>query len=234
MLSGSIDYAKKLLLEDYEYSGFEIAATIYDLLYGDDSGVSMETKFIDKFCRGFRDRPSAKEALPTKTVPDYSTDSILKALVPSISDDMLSLIRVGHKISMAADSIIGTMLDEYVHVNLRPYGWTCCWGNCMQGIDFCSLSGDLLHIRNKSNTEVSSNDRNRIKNKVKKWFRMNAYTGKTKWDELNLIVGKPGLFSEEGFSSFVLGTAKSNPDCLYTGAEDSALLSALIERFDSK
>ena len=49
MLSGSIDYAKKLLLEDYEYSGFEIAATIYDLLYGDDSGVSMENKFIDKF-----------------------------------------------------------------------------------------------------------------------------------------------------------------------------------------
>ena len=230
MLEGSIDYAKELLLDEYEFSGFEIASNIYDNIYGEDSGSAMETKFVDKFCKGFKDRPSAKESLPTKTVPDYSTDSILKAIVPSLDDDMLSLIRVGHKISMAADSIIGTMLDEYVHVNLRPYGWTCCWGNSFQGIDFCSLSGDLLHIRNKSNTEVSGNDRNRIKNKVKKWFRMNAYTGKTKWDELNMIVGRPALFSEEGFRAFVLETTKKNPSCLYTGEEDAMMLSSLIER----
>ena len=157
-------------------------------------------------------------------------------MLAAVTNDDSAL--VGEPREVAAQCLRGVGgnpdLEVLLHANLRPYGWTCCWGNCMQGIDFCSLSGDLLHIRNKSNTEVSSNDRNRIKNKVKKWFRMNAYTGKTKWDELNLIVGKPGLFSEEGFSSFVLDTAKSNPDCLYTGAEDSALLSALIERFDSK
>ena len=187
MQQRSVNYAKKLLGDGYDYSGFEIVSAVYDNLY---EGIDLENdkKFIDKFHRGFSDRPSAKEALPTRTVPDYSTDAILCALVDNLDENMLSLIRYAHRISMAADSMIGVMLDEYIHERLRPMGWACCWGNSLQGIDFCSSDGILLHVRNKSNTEVSSNDRNRIKNKVYKWFRLNAYTGKTKWEELNRIV----------------------------------------------
>lgn len=231
MLASSISYAKDLLSEGYEYSGFEIASVVYDSVYGEDSGASMEKKFVDKFHRGFIDRPTVKEALPTRTVPDYSTDSILYALIPSLDETMLSLIRISHKISMAADSIIGTMLDEYIHDRLRPYGWTCCWGNSMQGIDFCSKEGLLLHVRNKSNTEVSANAKNRIRNKVIKWFRLNAYTGNTKWEDLNLIVGKSGLFSEEDFKNFTFDTIKNNPHCLYTGEEEAKRLSTLVEGY---
>ena len=92
MLARSISYAKDLLAEGYEYSGFEIASVVYDSVYGEDSGASMEKKFVDKFHRGFIDRPTVKEALPTRTVPDYSTDSILYALIPSLDETMLSLI----------------------------------------------------------------------------------------------------------------------------------------------
>lgn len=228
MLAKSISYAEKLLGDDYDYSGFEIAAKVYDGLYVENNDAAMEKKFIDKFYRGFMDRPSVKKSLPTKTVFDYSTDSILSALIPEIDVNMLNLIRYGHKISMAADSIIGMMLDEYIHINLRPYGWTCCWGNAMQGVDVCSSSGDMIHVRNKSNTEVSNNDRNRTQQSVKKWFRINAYTGKTKWDDLNLLVGKIDLFSEDGFRDFVYDITRRNPSCLYTGEEDVLSLSSAI------
>lgn len=228
MLAKSISYAEKLLGDDYDYSGFEIAAKVYDGLYVENNDATMEKKFIDKFYRGFMDRPSVKKSLPTKTVFDYSTDSILSALIPEIDVNMLNLIRYGHKISMAADSIIGMMLDEYIHINLRPYGWTCCWGNAMQGVDVCSSSGDMIHVRNKSNTEVSNNDRNRTQQSVKKWFRINAYTGKTKWDDLNLLVGKIDLFSEDGFRDFVYDITRRNPSCLYTGEEDVLSLSSAI------
>ena len=230
MQQRSVNYAKKLLGDGYDYSGFEIVSAVYDNLY---EGFDLENdkKFIDKFHRGFSDRPSAKEALPTRTVPDYSTDAILCALVDNIDENMLSLIRYAHRISMAADSMIGVMLDEYIHERLRPMGWACCWGNSLQGIDFCSSDGILLHVRNKSNTEVSSNDRNRIKNKVYKWFRLNAYTGKTKWEELNRIVGKEGLFSEDGFRDFAYNVTKKNPGCLYTGEDDIASFASLIEEF---
>ena len=106
MLAKSISYAEKLLGDDYDYSGFEIAAKVYDGLYVENNDAAMEKKFIDKFYRGFMDRPSVKKSLPTKTVFDYSTDSILSALLPEIDVNMLNLIRYGHKISMAADSII--------------------------------------------------------------------------------------------------------------------------------
>lgn len=230
MLSEIIEYAKNQLGDDYDYSGFAIAISTYDTVYGLDSGYAMEKKFADKFCKGFFERPSRKISIPTRTVPDFSTDSILYALIDGLDESKLSLIRYAHRISMAADSIIGMMLLEYLHVTLHPYGWTCCWGNSLQGIDFCSRYGDMLHIRNKSNSEISNNEHNRTKGLVKKWFRMNAYTGKLRWTELNSLVREDELLSEEGFRNFVYATTKDNPESLYTGKEEAEELSNLISK----
>lgn len=62
-----------------------------------------------------------------------------------------------HNLFMSAENIQGNLLEEYISVSTRPYGWIWCNGNVLRAIDFCSSDGAvLLQIKNKSNTENSS------------------------------------------------------------------------------
>ena len=120
-------------------------------------------------------------------------------------------------------------LLEYIHKTIRPYGWTCCWGNCLYGIDLAGSDGQKVHVRNKNTTEVSLNDRNRVGGSVSKWFRFNARNGKLKWGELNEIIGKGNILSEDGFRDFVYETVKKNPECLYTGEDEINALKTVYD-----
>ena len=229
MLVKTISYAKELLKDDYDYSGFEIARLIYDEIAKENVDTVKEKKFVDKFFLGFSDRPSVKKNPSPKNTNDGAVDSAVYAILGDVDPSMLSLLRLSHRVLMASESIMGNLLLEYIHKTVRPYGWTCCWGNCLYGIDLAGSDGQKVHVRNKNTTEVSLNDRNRVGGSVSKWFRFNARNGKLKWGELNEIIGKGNILSEDGFRDFVYETVKKNPECLYTGEDEINALKTVYD-----
>jgi hypothetical protein len=100
-----------------------------------------------------------------------------------------------HNLFMSAENIQGNLLEEYISISIRPYGWVWCNGNVLHAIDFCSEDGAvLLQIKNKSNTENSSSSAIRIGTDIKKWYRLGTRTQNGeklpvyKWDSLNQII----------------------------------------------
>lgn len=114
---------------------------------------------------------------------------------------------------MSAENILGLILEEYLYVNLRQFGWHCAWGETVKSVDFIHESGRLLQIKNRSNSENSSSSAVRNGTEIEKWFRIRADTGQYMWAGLNNICGTTHL-SEQEFSNFVRATISSNPDCL--------------------
>ena len=115
---------------------------------------------------------------------------------------------------MTAENILGLLLEEYLAEKLLPYGWYCCWGETMKSVDFCTQNGDLLQVKNRSNSENSSSNKIRQGTAIIKWHRINASNGAYYWDVLNERVGCTEL-SEPDFSSFVRKTINDNPAAVY-------------------
>jgi hypothetical protein len=115
---------------------------------------------------------------------------------------------------MAAENILGLLLEEYLAEKLLPYGWYCCWGETLKSVDFCTQNGDLLQVKNRSNSENSSSNKIREGTSIIKWHRINASNGTCYWDVLNERVGCTEL-SEQDFSSFVKRTITENPAAVY-------------------
>lgn len=207
---------KMHLGSEVSYSGIDIVFKIWESI---DEGKNI-SGFFGNFLKGFQNRPSVRTSNPTKTVSDPLVDSLLKAKIPSFSDFDIDLIRFGHRASMAAENITGLILEEYVHDSLIKYGWSCCWGNCIKAVDLCSNKGDLIQLKNKSNTENSSSNKIRVGTEIKKWYRFNAYNGSTCWNELNAMTNTPSLLSEEKFREFAYKLVKANPDVLYVNTSE--------------
>jgi hypothetical protein len=136
---------------------------------------------------------------------------IIEARLPG-SD--LKTMQIGHRISMSAENILGSILEEYIHTKVLQYGWSCCWGNAIRAVDLCSAGGILYQIKNRSNSENSSSSAIRDGTDIKKWYRIEARTGKTNWEELSAIIGKNNLFSEKEFADFCRTLIKNNPSAL--------------------
>ena len=127
-----------------------------------------------------------------------------------LSEEKVKQIVSAHRLGMAAENILGLLLEEYIAKNVAAKGWFCCWGNAVRSIDFISNRGELLQIKNRSNSENSSSVRVRDNTKILHWFRIDATNGKTQWSELEKMTGATKL-SEEGFGDFVVETMKTNP-----------------------
>ncbi|GIW33655.1 SinI family restriction endonuclease [Meiothermus sp.] len=111
-----------------------------------------------------------------------------------------------HRISMAAENLLGELLERYIAERLEPYGWVWCAGNTVRSVDF--LRQDLsiaLQIKNRDNSENSSSSAIRAGTNIQKWFRIYSKTGKTNWE--NFPFGE-GL-SEEDFHRYIQNYAKS-------------------------
>jgi hypothetical protein len=116
-----------------------------------------------------------------------------------------------HRSSMAAENLVGGLLEHYLAQRLEPQGWFWCACDIIRGVDFFK-EGDpiiLLQVKNRSNSENSSSSLIRktlldhgCPVEIDKWHRTNSKTGKSCWDKL------PGnsrlqLASEEGFHQFL-------------------------------
>jgi hypothetical protein len=84
-------------------------------------------------------------------------------------------------------------------------------------VDFYKPQNNFLQVKNRSNSENSSSSSIRKGTAIKKWFRIEALTGKTHWDKLEDLTGVAGM-SEAGFFKFIEKAIKLNPSLFYFGA----------------
>ena len=204
-----------------QQSGFELVHNIWGKNV--DATEEDDVTFCTKFIEGFYNRPSVRITNPMSTIPDPVIDHVIRGRIHNVSDKTISDIRFSHRLSMGAENIIGSILEEFIHWSLRPYGWAICWGDCFKAVDLCSEKGDLIQIKNKSNTENSSSNKIRTGTDIKIWKRMNANTGNFYWDDLIQLTGCPQeLLSETRFEGFTRKLINDNPKALYLNEKELA------------
>lgn len=142
-----------------------------------------------------------------KTIPDELVGVIL---TDYFGEDVAQIesIKQTHLLSMAAENIVGDLLERYLASVLEPRGWIWCSGSVTRSIDFIKqLKGETpewicLQIKNRDNSENSSSAAVRKGTDIEKWFRTFSQTGKTNWDAFPDETVKEHL-SEERFIAFV-------------------------------
>lgn len=137
------------------------------------------------------------------TIADPAVDVILEAFT-ELKD--LPTVSENHRISMAAENLLGELLERYIAVRLEPCGWVWCAGNVVRSVDF--LRQDLsiaLQIKNRDNSENSSSSAIRDGTNIQKWFRIYSRTGRTNWENFPFESG----LSEDDFHEYVKDYAKA-------------------------
>lgn len=142
-----------------------------------------------------------------QTVPDPLVSFILEHYF-NVPEQNLEQARVEHQLAMAAENMVGDLLERYLAKMLEPTGWIWCAGSVVKSVDFIkSPSQDsdvwtVLQIKNRDNSENSSSGAIRKGTDIKKWFRTFSQTGKTDWPNFPDKEMCAHL-SEEGFQEYV-------------------------------
>jgi len=178
-----------------------------------DSEEDVIKKWLFKYQGGFNGRASQRISNPPGTVADPIIEKIIGSRLENLSDEDLEKITYAHRLGMSAENILGLILEEYLSENLIGYGWHCAWGETVKSVDFVHENGNLLQIKNRSNSENSSSSAVRDGTKIEKWYRIKADRVEYMWPRLNQICGTTNL-SEDRFVDFVQRTITSNPGCL--------------------
>jgi SinI restriction endonuclease len=155
--------------------------------------------------RYFADRQAKLLLKEVGTTADPAVDVILQAFANLKNTEEVSN---HHRKAMAAENLLGSLLERYLAENLEPHGWVWCAGNTVRAIDF--LTTDLttvLQVKNRDNSENSSSSAIRHGTTIKKWFRVFSATGKTNWTAFPANL--PKKLSEEGFYEYIEKYAKN-------------------------
>jgi len=161
--------------------------------------------------RYYREREGVVVLKPVATKPDPAVDEVLKAF-ERVPPENLERIGEAHRLSMQAENIVGKLLERYVATLLESKGWIWCCGETMRSVDFIKeeTEVELLQIKNRDNSENSASSAIREGTTIKKWYRVNSRTGKTRWEFLPENTGDEHC-SEEGFYQFVMEEAQRKP-----------------------
>jgi hypothetical protein len=129
-------------------SGLKMAFKIF--LELENPNKEKRSKFVKDFLKGYNNRASVRISNKSSVKPDAIVDIIIHSRLPNLTNEEVTMISSGHRVAMSAENILGLMLEEYIHLNVLEFGWTCCWGNVMKSIDFVSSKGVLLQVKNRS------------------------------------------------------------------------------------
>lgn len=226
-----IDLAKTIASTNYNGSMHAVLSAMCDnpslspsLSVNADGGIEVYlNKWVVKFLRGYGNKASQRQSNPTNTIHDDILDDIISSRLPNLAEEPREYIKYGHRLSMSAENIAGSLLEEYLADSIMKFGWHCCWGETMKSIDFCHEDGTLLQIKNSDNSENSSSKAVRDGTEIKHWFRRISRTGRTNWESLNNQLGinpDADKLSEDKFKAFVQNVITDNPGALYV--EDEA------------
>jgi len=141
------------------------------------------------------------------TVPDLMVSELL-AICFKYPRERLDRIKIEHQHAMAAENMVGALLEKYIDSVARDYGWAHCSGAIVKKVDFIKKDNGvwrLLQIKNRDNSENSSSSAIRNGTTIEKWFRTFSRTGLTNWENFPDKQLKQNL-SEQGFYLFVRKT----------------------------
>ena len=150
---------------------------------------------------------------PPETVPDEMVSVILESYF-DIPNESLPGVQHEHSLSMAAENLIGELLERYIASVLEEHGWVWCSGSLVRAVDFIKppkKSGgqwELLQVKNRDNSENSSSSAIRTGTTIKKWHRTFAHRKETNWGAFPDEEFRPKL-SEAGFKKFVIDYLKT-------------------------
>ena len=205
-----------------------VVAALYDHkgLANDIKGKTQDvkerlTKWVNIFKSAYEKRISVRQSDIPATTPDRAVNVILKSALPKLPHGEDCTIVYAHRLAMSAENILGVLLEEYIFTRLQEIEkemtkrWSLAWGTTIKAVDFCSSHGDLLQVKNRSNSENSSSKAFRQERNIQSWFRTDAKTGEHKWKDLCKLLGcDESTLSEEGFQNFIQSTLKFNPKAL--------------------
>ena len=107
---------------------------------------------------------------------------------------------------MAAENMVGEILERYLNSVLSQFGWVWCCGALVKHIDFVKKEDDgsfkMLQVKNRDNSENSSSKAIRNGTDILHWFRTYSKTGNTNWNSFPDQVAK-SLLSEKLFIDYV-------------------------------
>ncbi len=121
-----------------------------------------------------------------QTVPDPLVSFILEHYF-NVPEQNLKLARKEHQLAMAAENMVGDLLERYLAKMLEPAGWIWCAGSIAKSVDFIKPplpEADIwtvLQVKNRDNSENSSSSAIRKGTTIEKWFRTYSRTGDTNW-----------------------------------------------------
>lgn len=185
-------------------------------------------KWIKEYADATANPPSRRKASPKGSCSDPAIQTIVQ-IAMNADETFAARMAAYHNLFMSAENIQGNLLEEYISVSTRPYGWIWCNGNVLRAIDFCSSDGAvLLQIKNKSNTENSSSSAIRTGTTIEKWYRLGTRTvaGQKlpayKWDSLNNIINAhvtTGIatdcnMNEDSYQEFLRNITSQNTDII--------------------
>lgn len=185
-----------------------------------DSYISwLETKYL----KAIENKTEKRVGNPMNTVPDSIIDLILSVKFNYTGEEVKQISKQ-HRLSMQAENLVGSFLEEYLDEQLSPSGWICCYGETLKYSDFCHPSNYILQVKNRDNTENSSSSKIRDNNsRIKMWFRLFSQTGRSNWQsiyksvaildiDVHPLVNNVAIeLSEDNFRSFVANRVRSNP-----------------------
>ncbi len=195
------DYANKLQV----IADFLIANP--DLAPSPSAGIEFGSKtywelLAAKFIRGRNPR----EPREPSTVPDTMVSVILQEYF-GLEANNLAKVAKEHSVSMAAENIVGDLLERYIASEVESYDWVWCSGEVVKKVDFLAAKKGQaftwvpLQVKNRDNSENSSSSSVRDGTEIVKWFRTFSRTGATNWDAFPESVDNLTL-SERAFEDF--------------------------------
>lgn len=180
------------------------------------------TIWLRKYQNGLNNRFKTRIAKPSSVKRDPILKHVLQVSNPGLSVKNIEDIFENHALAMAIENGIGSLLEDYIASKLEPQGWIAAWGSILRAIDFYEPKSDkFLQVKNRSNSENSSSMSIRKGTDIQKWYRINAQTGRTYWEELQKITGVADL-SEEGFFTFTKEAIAQNSKLFYFEAIEPA------------
>ena len=185
--------------------------------------------YINRWIRNYFDslnNPPSKRTANPKTACSDPAIAVIVRTTQGMSESQTITGENNHNLFMSAENIQGNLLEEYIALKARPYGFLWCTGNVLRATDFCTTDGSLLlQIKNKSNTENSSSSNIREGTTIEKWYRLGTTTRKGvkypnfKWPSLNTLINTyrtEGLnlpscnMSEEEYEEYLKKVSSAN------------------------
>lgn len=185
----------------------------YDIL-NEPTKKKRETKelFLEwlykKYIKGINSKTIVRVGKKMGTTPDRMVDVVVGSHL-DLPEGELADISLKHRLSMQAENIIGSLLEDYLDSELSKLGWVCCYGEVLKHSDFCHSDGYVLQVKNRDNTENAASKA--IRNGrpyIKMWFRTFSKSGLSNWEKLKDVLTEYGHdhsgvnLTEDGFIEF--------------------------------